>query len=559
MSNKLLPRNAAFDGKYNPMNSYREGQLPAIISCWGAIHNGYKVIALDAGTGSGKSILGAALGNLSQSSYICTTQKNLQDQYLSLGTKFKKTIGRSNFVCIASGKKKTCNQGDCITKDNFKCRFKPSTSGKYHAYNNMYWHYEDESKRCKYWRNVESGVNAPQTIFNYAYYILKMNSPYNDFSKRGIQILDEGHNLEEHIRNVSTFEIHDRGLYPVCFNKNIDYTPYDEFENIPQEIQTKTSAIEWLERLREVVEIRQNETRISKETGNDEAVRRLNDLHSLADRIKNLLLSYSDNADNWVFLKEITGFKLVPLYIGDFFRDTVLPHADVTLIMSATLPSKKVLCKRLGLNEDEIFYYTMDSTFPPENSTIFSYAQPTMNYVEGGMDAKRNRMGKKIIDVLKKHPNKRGLILCNSFKEVEHYERQMRDTSREEYMRLVVHQRGDKIEYLLDEHRDSTNRVILSPSAWEGLDLLGTLGEFLIISKVPFGDMSSPVIQGLKELDVKRYFEDTCMKIRQGTGRIIRSPDDKGDIYLLDGSFRRLYRFNKSEFPLSFQERVVIV
>jgi len=67
------------------------------------------------------------------------------------------------------------------------------------------------------------------------------------------------------------------------------------------------------------------------------------------------------------------------------------------------------------------------------------------------------------------------------------------------------------------------------------------------------------VIQGLKEIDKNRYFQDTCMKIRQGVGRVIRSVDDEADIYITDAAFKTIYRYNRVLFPEDFQVRVVNV
>jgi len=160
---------------------------------------------------------------------------------------------------------------------------------------------------------------------------------------------------------------------------------------------------------------------------------------------------------------------------------------------------------------------------------------------------------------MKEYPGKRGLILCNSYVEVSHYDDYLYVHNPEQYERLTVHRRGDSAETLLEEHTEKSNSVIISPSLWEGLSLDGDLGEFLIIAKVPYPSMNDPVIKGLSELDKNRYFEDACAKIRQGVGRIIRSEEDEADIYILDGAFRTLYRHNKKLFPENFQERVIMV
>ena len=557
----LLPRVKALDQSFNPKESYREGQLAAVMSCWGAIHNGYKYIALNAETGSGKSIIAATLANLTGSSYICTTRLKLQDQYLELGPDFKKTDGRGNHICIMSGRHKTCDNGVCISgPEDFVCNHKPSSKGLFEGFNDKKWSSEEISERCEYWRNVERGVNAKHTVFNYPYFMLKMNSPYNDFNKRPLLVLDEGHNIEDYVRGIATIEIHDRSLNVIQYDRSVDSDDFPGFDRIPVENLKGPGAIyDWLTSLKQIVDIRYSETVMTINAGVKGLRKRRSGIESLQERIDRFTHSYETKPENWVSTTDDTGFKLVPLYIGDYFHRYMSVGSEVILMMSATLPTKKTLCKRLGISEDELFYYNMDSTFPPENAPIYSHAQPVMNYEQGQMESKRNKMGAKILAVMKEYKGKRGLLLCNSYEEMRHYIRFITSTDLVESMRLTVHERGIKAEYVLEEHAESEDSVFTTVSSWEGLDLPGDLAEFEIIAKVPYQDVSSPVVRGLKELDGKRYFEDACIKVRQGAGRVVRSPEDKADIHFLDGAFRRLFRFNNKEFPESFRERVILL
>lgn len=561
MTDQLLSRAKALDLSFNPKDSYREGQLAAVVSCWGAIHNRYKYIAVNAETGSGKSIIAATLANLIGSSYICTTRIKLQDQYLELGPDFKKTDGRGNHICISSGRHKACDNGTCISgPEDFVCVHKPTTKGRFEGFNDKKWHSEDISERCEYWRNVERGVNAKHTVLNYPYFMLKMNSPYNDFNRRPLLVLDEGHNIEEYVRNISTIEVHDRSLSAIQYDYQIDSEKFYGFDRVPVENLKGPGAIyDWLISLKQIVDIRYSDTVMSIDAGIKGLRKRRAGLASLQDRIERFIYSYESTPENWVSVTDDTGFKLIPLYIGDYFNKYVAIHSDVVLMMSATLPTKKTLCKRLGINEDKMFYYNMDSTFPPENAPIYSHAQPVMNYEPGQMESKRNKMGASILKKMKEYKGKRGLLLCNSYDEMRHYIKFISEKDLEESMRLTIHERGIKIEYILEEHAESEDSVLATVSSWEGLDLPGDLAEFELIAKVPYQDISSPVVRGLRDLDSKRYFEDACIKVRQGSGRVVRSPDDKADIHFLDGAFRRLFRYNKKEFPESFRERVILV
>ncbi|MCK5013792.1 MAG: hypothetical protein KAS66_08220 [Candidatus Omnitrophica bacterium] len=557
---ELLSRRTALDLKYNPKDEYRTGQAAAVASLYGAIHNNYKILALDGRTGSGKSIIAATLSNLLGGADILTTMKKLQAQYIELGPEYQKVEGRGNFPC-ASNRTKTCDKGMCITgPDKFVCSHKPIQGGKYRAYGDKGWRSEDSDERCQYWRNVERGVNAKHTVFNYPYYVLKKNLPGCEFNRKPLQILDEGHNLESYLREVNSFSIHDLGLYHVRYIHGVDFKDYPEFDQVPMgEIKNLNSAVKWLEQLNEVVTLRIGDTDIARKSGQDGLKRRAQMLNTLGDRTTTLYNSYKENPGNWVIHLDPDGFKMIPLAIGSYIKNTLMRHSEISLIMSATLPRKEVLCNRLGLDPSEVFYYTMASTFPKEKAPIYSYSQPTMNWEKGGMDRKRDTMGKMISGLLLRYPDHRGLILCNSFAEVAHYTKYIQSMMPDEAHRVVSHNRGDNVEYLLDDHYNIPNGLIISPSLWEGEDFKDDRARFLGIAKIPFKDTKDPVVQGWMNRDKKRYFQDACQKLVQGVGRIIRSDTDWGDTHIMDGAFRRLYKFNNKEFPVDMQERVIYV
>ena len=552
---KLLPRKEALNLKHNPKNEFWSGQAMCVASVFGAIHSGYKIIAIDAPTGTGKSVMNATLGNLMGGSHILTTQKKLQEQYLELGDDYQRVLGRSNFVCL-NDKRKTCDVGMCITgPDNFKCKANPAQHGKYPAFANKYW---SGSEHCPYWENVATAWHAKHTIFNYAYYVLKMNSDFNEFEHTTVQILDEGHNLEDYVRNVSSFEITDKGLYHVRYVAGVDTMDDGKFERVDRQIGDKHDAIDWLDSLLQLVGLRLLDSTNAKESGNVEIKKRIVKLENMSQRIKTVASRIHRNPDNWVYTKVNNGFRLSPLEIGEYAKEVIFRHADVHIFSSATLPPKKVLCKRFGFSEDEVYYYSMPSPFDPDKAPIFSYPQPNMSYVPD-MTGKRSKMGGVLASIMKEYSNQRGLILCNSYVEVEFYANYLYEKFPDCSKRLTVHSRGDNVESLLEDHAVKEGSVIITPVLWEGLSLDAELGEFCIIVKIPYPDYKNEVIQGLMKINKGRYFEECCLKIQQGVGRVVRSVDDHADIYIADGGFRTIFKYNKNLFPEHFIERVVYV
>lgn len=540
----------------NPKESYWDGQMLTVSTLYRAILNGYKYLALDAPVGTGKTIMAATLANAMGDSHIITTQKSLQDQIIELGPNYKKLTGRGNHVCRATSNV-MCDKGYCITgPDDFECSMRPQNQGRFHAYGEKYWQSFNPEEHCNYWQNVADAVNASHMVTNYAYYSLKMNNPHNDIPRATFQVLDEGHNIEAYVRNICSFEIRDRSLYHVMYVPGVDTVDDDRFIKVERQLTTVEGAIGWMEELKVYVDMRLSDCHNAKSMGNKMLKKRINSLESLKLRLSDVINKYYDDPDNWVMYKYANGFKLAPLIVADYFHDVIARHADIHLIMSATLPPKETLCTRLGIDEDELFYHSMKSPFDPELAPIFVYPQPTMTY-EPDMTHKRNRMGGCIGSLMEEYPDVRGLILCNSHAEVGFYEEYLDQKFPEQALRLTVHRKGDALEDVVKDHLKKPDSVLMSASAWEGLDLRDEAGRFLGIAKVPYADMSDPVVQGLAKIDKKRMFEDTIQKIRQGVGRIIRSSEDFGDIHIMDGAFKKLYLYNQKDFPESFKERVI--
>ena len=103
---------------------------------------------------------------------------------------------------------------------------------------------------------------------------------------------------------------------------------------------------------------------------------------------------------------------------------------------------------------------------------------------------------------------------------------------------------------LLDMFKASSNNVLYGvDSFWEGVDVAGENLEVVIIPKLPFAVPTDPISEGRY-----RYIEENggsafmdyalplaVIKFKQGFGRLIRSKEDRGVVFVLD---RRLYGKN---------------
>ncbi len=96
---------------------------------------------------------------------------------------------------------------------------------------------------------------------------------------------------------------------------------------------------------------------------------------------------------------------------------------------------------------------------------------------------------------------------------------------------------------LLDRFRETRGSALLgTDSFWEGIDVPGEACEIVVIPRLPFPVPSNPLVQALcnrnEQVHGDSFFSycvpEAVIKFRQGAGRLIRRPEDRGALVVLD-------------------------
>jgi len=220
--------------------------------------------------------------------------------------------------------------------------------------------------------------------------------------------------------------------------------------------------------------------------------------------------------------------------------------------MSSTILNQKGFCKDLGIPPEESAFLSLDSDFPKENRPVYYLPFLKMNTTWNAPENSRElqRMADGIVKVVESHKGDSGVIHTGNFKIAEWVLRILKDAK-------VPHDlfhhnpdsgndRNDVIEAFTN---DIKPRILISPSSTEGLDLKEDLGRFAIFAKVPFGNLGDQWIKRRMELSTEWYQRQALINIIQGGGRVVRSKDDWGRVYILDGSFAYLYKQTYMQIP----------
>lgn len=122
---------------------------------------------------------------------------------------------------------------------------------------------------------------------------------------------------------------------------------------------------------------------------------------------------------------------------------------------------------------------------------------------------------------------------------------------------VLAQGRGTVASELITRFRRESRAVLLGTNTfWEGVDLPGDDLELLIVPKLPFLVPNDPWVQARCEriqADGKNPFAtflvvDAMLRLRQGTGRLIRTVNDRGIVVLLDS------RLHTKNYGLSFMK-----
>lgn len=147
------------------------------------------------------------------------------------------------------------------------------------------------------------------------------------------------------------------------------------------------------------------------------------------------------------------------------------------------------------------------------------------------------------IDALLHTTNGHSLILFTAKSDMKKVKEKL-EKRKDETTTYQIYSQEDGVdnEALKEKFQQDESSVLLATGAfWEGIDVKGSSLENLIITKLPF-----PVVDPIMENKATQtrpgihdvYFYDMLTKLRQGTGRLIRTNQDKGVVAILDARFK---------------------
>ena len=550
-----------------PMPSFRKFQAEALsVAYWALENDDFHNIVIQAPTGIGKSAIAMTIQSQFKSAYLLTPSLGLTEQYKAdYGHRLEEVRGRSNFDCwVRSG---TAKGAPCWTRTNGSCKHSKRK--------------EDGGDPCPYYEQRFAAEDASLTLSNPAY-LFRAVRGYTNFEQREFAIIDEAHDMEGFIHDLLEVRLSAKE-WTTVFGKGRfpnHLTPKDWRAEIKERIEV---AREVLSKAEADLNITKSEKEVERIK---EAVSKMETALEVLVQPNNVHISFENSRwGEFLIIK--------PIRVRNYAAEILESVAERRIFLSATVLDIDTFLHGLGLEDQRTLYINITkSPFPKENFNVHYVPCGSMSW--GKRKHTIPKQVKALDAILKRYPNKRGVILPHSHA-----------IRKEVVDGLIAAGHGDRIrthdsnarardEVLNDfftSERDDL--VLISTYVGQGFDFKGKLAEFLCILKVPYLPTKDPVIAERMMQDElawrqvheatpscpyeppskysgelcgagftcpapcqKWYQLQTALSIVQGAGRVVRSPDDVGHLFILDGGWARFARTSGHLLPSWFKDNV---
>lgn len=515
------------------------------------VGKGSNYVVMELGTGVGKSAIAITLakwavawhkelveldilGQERPKSYILTSQKILQDQYVR---EFKNDVSdlrsSANFSCSWLPNQtcaETMRVKDAMSNDGFD----PMALNAITCVD----------CNCQYKITKDSFKQADIGVTNYSYF-LSETVYAGGLKPRELLILDEAHNIEAEIRKWATITINSK----LVSSLNLK-VPNDD------ERLRKWMCSSYVVALGKLIKKQCSDIERAILTRKYDQVKVLSRQHEILDKhicqVNRYVKSIGGNKqDNYLIVRNYgSDVQLKPLNVTSQVRDLLFSRASKRIMMSATILDKNVFSRSMGLPKNEhVSFISIPSPFPKQNRPIF--------YIPVGLMSKKHvektlpKLTNTIKELLALHQNEKGMIHCHTYSTAQHLISTLNNK------RLISHTSKDRDVALHNHLNLNEPTVLLSPSMTEGVDLKDDASRFQIICKIPYPYIGDPIIAEKMKRDPQWYPWQTARTLLQSIGRSIRSSDDSAVTYILDESWERFYSQNKKFFPDGFDELLI--
>lgn len=499
-------------------SSWRPGQYSAIDQACQALSCENKLVVINAPTGSGKSGMAVATGNvLGGRTVVATSTKPLQQQYLDdfAGSGMVDIRGRGNYLCHL-GDGTTCEEGY-----DEGCPDAPFA-------------------QCPYRAAYSFACGSSTVVTNYSYWaaIHRYGEGLGGIVGTNLLVCDEAHTAFQEI----------------CSAMALEFSERDVSFLLGARLPNRDLGLEgWKSWARDLRPIASRSVAETEQAVKDRPARARTILHRLR-RLRRILASLVDlegARGEWIFHRRRTAqsdtWCADPVWAAPYADPILFAHARQALLVSATVTRRTM--QLLGKDPQDYTYIEVPSQFPPASSPV--YWIPTASVRQGMSAGEKLILHNRVDEIITAMGPRKGVIHTVSYDRAEEIYRASCHSGI-----MILHERGGaSIEGGVNEFRASPGpAVLVSPAITQGFDFAGGDSEYQIVVKIPFPDSTNPVTRARTAADIERprTDEDKAAKqlgsdyldyavsqvLIQACGRSMRSAQDRCMSFILDDNWR---------------------
>ncbi len=540
-------------------DGFRPGQEQAVAEIVEAFQDGFKVVFLEAPTGSGKTLIGDAVRRAyaPEKSVYCVTTKTLQKQIAQDFPYADVLMGRSNYPTLNGGSWVDC--GDCTQgMDVYGC---VAGCDPDEVQKETHCHYCHPMMDCPYRKAREAASESELPVLNLQYFLTATNKAGN-WVDRELVIIDEADALEEELMRFIDLTI----------------TPRQQREmnlGLPKKKTKPESWLEWAFEAERAIyrTIKMLEDRLYDRDGKLDlkVVRKRKRYQEMYDRVIQLQkplpsldgVRLREIEGGWVYdenmRKEGAFATFKSILLDRQAPDVLWKHGKKFLLMSATIISASRMAGDMGIPDNDWTYVRMDSSFDWRRRMVFVNTAGNMAMKE--KETEWPKTAKRVAELIREHPGVRILVHTVSYALTKVIEDAIAEYAPKDRRRVFTYYSAKDRNEALDRYLERHDGVLLASSFERGVDLHEDACRLIIIPKVPFpylGDKQIAArLYGHGRAGREWYEMTTVRTICQMTGRGMRSANDFCEAYILDRQFTRIWKDSRYLFPKWWAEAVV--
>ena len=234
------------------------------------------------------------------------------------------------------------------------------------------------------------------------------------------------------------------------------------------------------------------------------------------------------DVDRWAW--EGSSLTAAPLKAADYADVAVWGGCEQVVLMSATATEHTMAA--LGIEDVEAV--PVAAPTPECRRLVKVPDMPALNFRT--MDDHLPGLAHRIEEIAVVNRQHAGVIHCHSYR--------MRDAlltlfHERTAQRCITHDRG-KLPDAMARFRGAVHQgeapILLSPTATTGVDFPGDMARWQIVSKFPWPSFGSRIVKRRAEADPEWPLRTACATLAQTIGRGVRSADDWCETWILDGA-----------------------